>query len=611
MDGHLNPGALDYGSRPRRRSPRLRAAWVALLTVIALIGGAAAAIADTLIYDGDIIEVGVQTTVDLGTVSPGATIYQTIGVSLVCDTQRHADRGTTVTVRQGPASSAPTGGSITMPDVVFNIPDTWPKDGSECPSPAPRLDQTQTVTIVAPTAPGSYTYELALVREVSAGTPGDVKDPDPPKLRFKLTVQAPANRDPTVTVDHATVTVDEGAPATNTGTYSDPDGDPVSLSASVGEVTADAGTWNWSFQTTDGPAQSQRVTITADDGKGGTGSASFQLIVNNVPPVATFTATSPIDEGSSSTLAFTNAFDPSTADTEAGFHYAFACDGNVNNLPTSYAAAGSSASASCLFQDNGIFIVAGRIFDKDDGSSTYLQTVQVNNVPPAVSIVSLDGTVDCQKEATLRFSFSDPGVNDGPWSVKIDWGDGNTDEFTTTTRGIQAPRSHAYTAPGTYTVTVTVTDKDGGVGEANGSIKVEQVYAVDFLPPLDDSSPSGLIVNTMKNGRVVPVKATIFDVCRASYVNDPTTEVTIKVSKTSGSGNSDPVEEYADAGQSSAGTNRFRWTTDSSVPGGGFWIYNLDSKALGLVVNNLYRVDIYVGPNLATRDTWAVLQPVK
>jgi hypothetical protein len=579
--------------------------------VIALIGGAAAAIADTLIYDGDIVAVSVQTTVDLGTVSPGATIYQTIGVSLVCDTQRHADRGTTVTVRQGPASSAPTGGSITMPDVVFNIPNTWPNDGSNCPSPAPRLDQTQTVTIVAPTAPGSYTYELALVREVSAGTPGDVKDPDPPKLRFKLTVQAPANRDPTVTVDHATVTVDEGALATNTGTYSDPDGDPVSLSASVGEVTAGAGTWSWSFQTTDGPAQSQEVTITADDGKGGTGSASFQLIVNNVPPVADFTATSPIDEGSSSTLAFTNAFDPSTADTEAGFHYAFACDGNVNNLPTSYDDAGDSASASCLFQDNGSFIVAGRIFDKDDGSSTYLQTVQVNNVPPAVSIVSLDQTVDCRKEARLRFSFSDPGVNDSPWSVEISWGDGNTNSFSVYTQGEQDPVTHIYTLPGTYTVTVKVMDKDGGVGEANGSIKVEQVYAVDFLPPLDDSSPSGLIVNTMKNGRVVPVKATIFDVCRASYVNDPTTEVTIKVSKTSGSGNSDPVEEYADAGQSSAGTNRFRWTTDSSVPGGGFWIYNLDSKALGLVVGTRYRVDIYVGPNQATRDTWAVLQPVK
>ncbi len=47
------------------------------------------------------------------------------------------------------------------------------------------------------------------------------------------------------------------------------------------------------------------------------------------------------------------------------------------------------------------------------------------------------------------------------------------------------------------------------------------------------------------------------------------------------------------------------------MTGGGFWIYNLDSKALGLIVGNLYRVDVYVGSVKATRDTWAILQPVK
>jgi hypothetical protein len=109
----------------------------------------------------------------------------------------------------------------------------------------------------------------------------------------------------------------------------------------------------------------------------------------------------------------------------------------------------------------------------------------------------------------------------------------------------------------------------------------------------------------MKNGRVVPVKAKIYDDCVGSFVTDPATDVTIKVSKTAGGGAGDPVEEYADAGQSSAGTNGFRWSSD------GFWIYNLDSKALGLVVGSDYRVDIYVGSVKATDDSWAVLQPVK
>ena len=103
----------------------------------------------------------------------------------------------------------------------------------------------------------------------------------------------------------------------------------------------------------------------------------------------------------------------------------------------------------------------------------------------------------------------------------------------------------------------------------------------------------------------MPVKVTIYDECTLAAVTDPTTAVTIATSKTSGTGTGDPVETYADAGQSSSDTNRFRWSSD------GFWIYNLDSKALGLVVNSTYRVDAYVGAVKATRDSWAVLQPVK
>src|SRR5256884_5339023 len=42
-------------------------------------------------------------------------------------------------------------------------------------------------------------------------------------------------------------------------------------------------------------------------------------------PTADLSATTPIDEGSSSTVSFANQSDPSTADTNAGFHYAYSC----------------------------------------------------------------------------------------------------------------------------------------------------------------------------------------------------------------------------------------------------------------------------------------------
>ena len=86
---------------------------------------------------------------------------------------------------------------------------------------------------------------------------------------FSLTITA-VDDPPTVTVDQASVTVDEGDTASNSGTYGDVDGDTVTVSATVGTVIKNRdGTWDWSFDTTDGPEDSQTVTITASDGTAG------------------------------------------------------------------------------------------------------------------------------------------------------------------------------------------------------------------------------------------------------------------------------------------------------------------------------------------------------
>ena len=82
---------------------------------------------------------------------------------------------------------------------------------------------------------------------------------------------APANSAPVVAKNNASVTVDEGQTATNSGTWSDSNpGDTITVSASVGTIvksdTNASGTWTWSFPTSDGPDQSQTVTISASDG---------------------------------------------------------------------------------------------------------------------------------------------------------------------------------------------------------------------------------------------------------------------------------------------------------------------------------------------------------
>lgn len=126
-----------------------------------------------------------------------------------------------------------------------------------------------------------------------------------------------------------------------------------------------------------------------------------------------------------------------------------------------------------------------------------------------------------------------------------------------------------------------------------------------FKRPFDPSTADNLVVNTIKNGRVAPIKVALTDTCTGMPVA-PDAAVTIAVTRVAGEPGStpDPVEVYADAGQSSAGTDAFRLAD-------GFWIYNLDTRGLGLTVGNTYRVDVFVDGILATADTWLLIQPVR
>jgi len=62
---------------------------------------------------------------------------------------------------------------------------------------------------------------------------------------------------------------------------------------------------------------------------------------------------------------------------------------------------------------------------------------------------------------------------------------------------------------------------------------------------------------------------------------------------------------------SSGGTNEFRWTGEAS----GFWIYLLDTKALRLVSDQCYRLDVYIGEGPSrfkiSTDRFAVFKPIR
>lgn len=135
-------------------------------------------------------------------------------------------------------------------------------------------------------------------------------------------------------------------------------------------------------------------------------------------------------------------------------------------------------------------------------------------------------------------------------------------------------------------------------------------YALRYLSPIDGSTVGNIITNVGKNGRVIPVKVEVsLNGTELSEADLAAGDLTIGVNKmaTCAASASDAVEAYADAGSSSAGTNAFRWSADAP----GFWIYNLDTKALGMVNNTCYRLDVYLNGNKISESQFGVFKPTK
>src|SRR5207248_787357 len=143
-----------------------------------------------------------------------------------------------------------------------------------------------------------------------------------------------------------------------------------------------------------------------------------------------------------------------------------------------YALRGSLGMAPHAYDDNGVYTVTETITDKDGGSDTQTYKVTVDNVAPTASLGN-NGPVDegspapaddTGNEGTSKSfapgSFSDARP-DCPWAVDVAWGDGSAQYATAkASSGALGSASHTYADNGVYTVTVKVTDKDGGFGTA-------------------------------------------------------------------------------------------------------------------------------------------------
>jgi len=209
--------------------------------------------------------------------------------------------------------------------------------------------------------PASYTYKAT-----------DNKGATSNVATATITVDA-VNDPPTINRNSASVTVNEGQTANNSGTYADVDNTDaqLTLSASIGTVTKTGpGAWSWSFNTTDGPIQTQVVTINVFDGVI-TRSTTFQLNVNNVAPIITSLTATPntINEGQSTTLNGSFS-DPGAPDKHTVI---INWDDGSPNTVLNLAPGVLTFSANHTYVDNkpgnAPYTVSVTVTDKDGGSS--------------------------------------------------------------------------------------------------------------------------------------------------------------------------------------------------------------------------------------------------
>jgi PKD repeat protein len=185
------------------------------------------------------------------------------------------------------------------------------------------------------------------------------------------------------------------------------------------------------------------VTLTVTDSNGASGT-KFQIIAISSPVTASFVF---------ACHGLTCSFDGS------GSHDS---DGTITSYAWTFGdgTSGSGLSVTHTYPAGGKYTVVLIVTDNAGATNAQSKTVAVN-APPVASFTFACSRFTCSFDASSSYD-SDGSIASWTWNL----GDG------TTLAGNYPEIGHTYSAPGTYTVTLTVTDNGGATGRQSNSVTV-------------------------------------------------------------------------------------------------------------------------------------------
>ena len=243
----------------------------------------------------------------------------------------------------------------------------------------------------------------------------------------------------------------------------DPDRDPLTYSWSFGDGSNGSGREVKHAYDDNG---SYTLGLTVTDSHGASASQTMELrIANAGPEPGSLDINGPLEEGREFGLEVTGADDISPRDSDAGLDYSFDCgDGEWTSWSR-------DAQIGCaVYPDNTDVTFQARVRDKDHGSArTTIDTV-IANAPPRLYVTNV--IVRASRLVSIEYGWLDVVADSAHASEIVSWGDGNS--TTRVTRMIPSANytSHRYLAAGTYPVTLTLRDKDGGAATYSATVTV-------------------------------------------------------------------------------------------------------------------------------------------